>query len=259
MPAYLRDIVAHLDTTLESVRFRDYGPNGLQVEGASEITAVVTGVSANAALIEQTLARRAELVVVHHGLIWGGGLGRVEGLVARRLRALLANQISLVAYHLPLDAHPTLGNNAGLCDALGLVGSRHEFGDVRGVPLGVAVALAVPLELDALVARAGALGGTAGEAPPFVFAHGPRVVRRVGLCTGAASDLLEAAAAAGCDVFVTGELAERAQEVARELGVTLIAAGHHATETFGPQRLAAEIARAFPGVRAEFVNVPGAL
>ncbi|MBK9069749.1 MAG: Nif3-like dinuclear metal center hexameric protein [Myxococcales bacterium] len=258
MAAQLRDIVAHLDKTLAIAAFRDYAPNGLQVQGAPEVTRIVTGVSANAALFARAEALGAELIVVHHGLIWGGGIARVEGLVAERLRHLLTGRISLAAYHLPLDAHATLGNNAGLVEAMGLVGADEAFGDVRGYPLGVAVTLAAPMPRDELVQRAARLrGGT--DSPPFVFNHGPAQVRKVGLCTGAASDLLEAASAAGCDAFVTGELAERAQEVAAELGITLIAAGHHATETFGAARLAKELARAFPTVRSEFVNVPGAL
>lgn len=258
MAAQLRDIVAHLDKTLAIATFRDYAPNGLQVQGAAEVTRIVTGVSANAALFARAEALGAELIVVHHGLIWGGGIARIEGVLAARLRQLLSGGVSLAAYHLPLDAHPTLGNNAGLTEALGLVGADEAFGDVRGHALGVAVTLAAPMHRDELVLRVARLrGGT--ETPPFVFGHGAAEVRKVGLCTGAASDLLEAASAAGCDAFITGELAERAQEVAAELGITLIAAGHHATETFGAARLAEELARAFPAVRSEFVNVPGAL
>lgn len=257
MPVYMRDIVAHLNTALGCAAFRDYGPNGLQVEGAPDVEVVITGVSANGALFERAIEQKAQLVVVHHGLIWGAGLACVDGLVARRLRQLLAHNISLAAYHLPLDAHAELGNNAGLRDALELRGDVSSFGDVRGHALGMAVTLRPPLAHDALVARVAAIRSDA--TPPFVFAHGPNQITRVGLCTGAASDLLEAAAAAGCQAFITGELAERAQEVARELRITLIAAGHHATEVFGPARLAAEIGRAFPGVRSSFVNVPGAL
>ena len=254
----LDGVIGHLDRTLEIQLFRDYGPNGLQVEarGNCEVERVVTGVSANLALIEAAVERRAELLIVHHGLLWGPGLERVTGNAARRLAALFRGGVSLAAYHLPLDRHPRLGNNAGLADALGLAGVRHAFGPIRGVELGVAVDVEPELGRDELVARVREL---VRGAPPFVFAHGPETIRRVGLCTGAASDLLEQAAAFGCDAYVTGELAERAAELARELGVTLIAAGHHATEVYGPRRLVDELAVAFPGLEASFVDIPSPL
>lgn len=251
----LRELVAHLDTTLAIDRFRDFAPNGLQVEGAAEVRRVVTGVSASAQLIEAAIARRAELIVVHHGLIWGGGITRVAGPLARRLGLLLANHISLAAYHLPLDKHDRLGNNAGLCDALGLDPARDAFGDIRGTLLGVSGAWPQPVPREAAIARVAAAVGK----PPFVFPHGPAEVRKVGVCSGAASDLLEAAAAHGCDLYITGELAERAGDLARELGISLIAAGHYATEVFGPQRVADELRARFPGLGAEFVAAPSPL
>jgi dinuclear metal center YbgI/SA1388 family protein len=203
------------------------------------------------------VAKQADLVVVHHGLIWGGGIASVTGATARRLGALLSNHISLAAYHLPLDKHAALGNNAGLADALGLPAARKGFGDVRGHELGVCVDLPDPISRDELVARVES--GVSHGAPRFVFPSGPDKVRRVGLCTGAASDLLEAAAEAGCDAYITGELAERAGELARELQITLVAAGHHATEVFGPARLATALAGQFPGLHVEFVNIPSPL
>lgn len=254
----LDDIVAFLDTTLEVRLFRDYGPNGLQVEGRREVTRVVTGVSANLALIEAAVVRGAQLIVVHHGLIWGGGLERVTGPTARRLAALLGAGCSLAAYHLPLDKHPRLGNNAGLADALRLGDRRSTFGDVRGHALGLACELDRPLLRAAFLAR---VREVCRHATPTILAHGPETVSRVGICTGAASDLLEAAAAAGCDTFVSGELAERSAELARELGVTLVGAGHHATEIYGPLRLAEELRATFgpAGLDAEFVDVPSPL
>jgi dinuclear metal center YbgI/SA1388 family protein len=252
----LRDIVSHLDTTLEIGRFRDYGPNGLQVEGAPDVTTVVTGVSANAELLDRAVELGAHLVVVHHGLLWGG-TAPITGPLARRLKRLLANDISLAAYHLPLDKHPRLGNNAGLADAIGLGADRSAFGDVRGIALGLAGVYEQPLQRDRAIARIGEALGSG--APRFVFAHGPGVVRKVGLCTGAASDLLESAAAAGCDLFLTGELAERAGDLASELQITLIAAGHYATEVFGPMRLAEELRARFPALSVHFVPVPSPL
>lgn len=255
MTVHLRDVVAYLDATLEIERFRDYAPNGLQVEGAPEVDTVVTGVSANQALFDRAIELGADLIVVHHGLIWGGGLPTVTGPTARRLKALLANDVSLAAYHLPLDKHARLGNNTGLADAIGLaLAERTAFGDVKGVALGLAGGWATPLSRDEAIARvtAGVLGA---RAAPFVFPFGPPVVRKVGLCSGAAGDLLEAAVAAGCDMFVTGELAERAGELARELQITLVAAGHYATEVFGPSRVADELRRQFPALSVHFVPV----
>lgn len=257
----LRDIVSHLDTTLEISQFRDYAPNGLQVEGRRAVYTVVTGVSASAALLERALELEADLVVVHHGLIWGGGIARVDGPMAKRLKLLLANDVSLAAYHLPLDKHARLGNNAGLADAIGLSASeRSAFGDVRGHALGLAAtwrdseAISLPQALE----RIGA-GVCGGEVPRFVFPHGPKQIRTVGLCTGAASDLVEDAARAGCDLFVTGELAERAGDLARELKIHLIAAGHYATEIFGPTRIADELRMKFPALSVQFVPMPSPL
>ncbi len=258
MPVHLREIIAYLDTTLEIDRFRDYAPNGLQVEGAMEVDTIVTGVSASAELISRAIEQHADLVVVHHGLIWGGGLQRIAGPLARRLQLLLGNDVSLAAYHLPLDKHARLGNNVGLCDALALGPTREPFGDVRGTPLGVAGAWSAPLSRDEAIDRIAA-GVCKGQPPRFVFPHGPATVRRVGVCSGAASDLLEAAAAAGCDLYLTGELAERAGDLAKELQITLVAAGHYATEVFGPMRLADELRQRFPSLHVQFVPVPSPL
>jgi dinuclear metal center YbgI/SA1388 family protein len=251
----LVDVVSHLDTTLEVGAFRDHGTNGLQVEGKAEVGRVVTGVSANLELFRMAAERGADLVVVHHGLFWGPGLDRVTGVAARRLGYLLERQISLAAYHLPLDDHPRLGNNAGLADALGLEPERRKFGVVKGRALALAARLPAARRRDDVLVQIGAALG----APRFVFPYGPAEVGTIGLCTGAASDLLPDAAAAGCELFLTGELSERAGELARELGVTLVAAGHHATETFGPARLADELRRAFPALDATFVDVPSPL
>ncbi len=255
MPVHLKDVIGFLDRTLEIERFRDFGPNGLQVEGALEVERVVTGVSANAELFARAIELGADLVVVHHGLIWGGGITRIEGPLARRLEALLSNHVSLAAYHLPLDKHARLGNNVGLCDALGLSPTREAFGDVRGHALGMSGTWSAPLSLADALGRVAA-GVCGGVAPRFVFPHGPAQVRKVGVCSGAASDLLEAAAQHGCDLFVTGELAERAADLAKELQITLVAAGHYATEVFGAMRVADELARQFPALGVRFVGVP---
>jgi dinuclear metal center YbgI/SA1388 family protein len=258
MPVHLRDVVGYLDATLEIERFKDYAPNGLQVEGVLEVDRIVTGVSASAELIGRAVELGADLIVVHHGLVWGPGLSRIAGPLARRLKLLLGNDVSLAAYHLPLDKHARLGNNTGLADALGLSPTREAFGEVRGTALGLAGTWSTPLSRADAIARVGA-GVCNGREPRFVFPHGPDHVRKVGLCTGAASDLLEAAAAAGCDMFVTGELAERAGELAKELQITLVAAGHVATEVFGVMRLADELRMKFPGVETRYIDVPSPL
>jgi dinuclear metal center YbgI/SA1388 family protein len=258
MTVRLGEVVELLDTALEIHRFRDYGPNGLQVEGTQEVDRVITGVSANMALFEAAAEHRADLIVVHHGLIWGPGIASVTGVAANRLRFLLERRISLAAYHLPLDAHPRLGNNIGLADAIALTESHDSFGDVRGHALGFSGEFPEPLGRDEVIGRIAA-GVCGGDEPRFVFAHGPAQVRKVGLCTGAASDLITDAAAAGCDLFLTGELAERAGELARELQITLVAAGHVATEVFGPQRLAGELAANFTGLDVRYVGVPSPL
>ncbi|CAN5132380.1 Nif3-like dinuclear metal center hexameric protein [soil metagenome] len=258
MAFHLRDVVGYLDTTLEIARFRDYAPNGLQVEGALEVERVVTGVSASAELISRAVELHADLIIVHHGLVWGGGLTKIAGPTARRLKLLLENDVSLAAYHLPLDKHARLGNNTGLADALALGPVRESFGDVRGVELGTSGSWPQPLSRDEAIQRI-AGGVLRGKTPRFVFPYGPPTVRKVGVCSGAASELLEAAAAAGCDLYLTGELAERAGDLAKELQITLVAAGHVATEVFGAMRLADELRMKFPGLHAEFVAVDSPL
>jgi len=258
MPVHLRDVIGYLDATLEIDRFKDYAPNGLQVEGALEIDHVVTGVSANAELISRAIELGADLIVVHHGLVWGPGLSKIAGPLAQRLKLLLGNDVSLAAYHLPLDKHARLGNNVGLADALALGVKREAFGEVRGTALGLAGSWSTPLSREDAIGRI-AGGVCSGASPRFVFPHGPATVRKVGICSGAASDLLEAAAEAGCDLFLTGELAERAGDLAKELQITLVAAGHYATEVFGAMRLADELRMKFPGLAAQFIGVPSPL
>ncbi len=254
MTMRLREVVSFLDATLEIEKFRDYGTNGLQVEGAQEVDTVVTGVSASLELFELAAEAGADLIVLHHGLMWDPTRA-ITGPLARRLGFLLEHAISLAAYHLPLDKHPRLGNNVGLCDALGLGTSRTPFGDVRGHELGIAGSWSAPISRSEAVSRisAGVLGGAE---PQYVFPYGPEPVRRIGVCSGAASDQLEAAAVAGCDLFVTGELAERSEALAKELQISLVAAGHYATEVFGPQRLVDELRMRFSDLDVRFLDVP---
>lgn len=255
MTVRLHEVVSFLDSTLEIGSFRDYGPNGLQVEGSPEVDRIVTAVSATAEVFDKAIAMQADLIVVHHGLIWGGGIDRVTGTTARRLSRLLSNSISLAAYHLPLDAHARLGNNVGLADAIALQAKRTYFGDVRGHKLGLCGTWAGGLSRDEAIARIGS-GVNGGNTPNFVFPYGPDVVRTVGLCTGAASDLMEAAAGEGCDLYLTGELSERSASLAKELQITLVAAGHYATEVFGVGRLVDELQMKFADLQVEFIDSP---
>jgi dinuclear metal center YbgI/SA1388 family protein len=241
-------IVAYLDALLRSKEFADYGPNGLQVPGADEVRRVVTGVSANRALIEAAAAMDAELLLVHHGLFWPS-IGPIDRVAAGRLRPLFVHDINLVAYHLPLDAHPEVGNNALIADALELT-DRRSFAQHRGELLGVAGHLpGGGLSPDALVEAV-----AARTQEPVAFLHGPEVIKTVGIVSGGAADDITEAAALGLDAFITGEPAERSQGMAEELGIHFLAAGHHATERFGVRALGELVAQEF-GVAHTFIDV----
>jgi dinuclear metal center YbgI/SA1388 family protein len=245
------DILAELDDILEPARFEDYGPNGLQVSGPAQIETIATGVSANLELFELAAAERAQLLLVHHGLFWGSSPGPIDLALKRRLKLLFDADIALAAYHLPLDAHLQFGNNALLAHALGAE-QLEPFALHRGQPIGVLARLPgegiAATDLFAHVREA-----TARD--PLVFDAGPVRVRRLAIVSGAGSDYLADAAAAGADALLTGEPVERAMANARELGVHFIAAGHYATETFGVRRLGEHLAARF-GVRHVFLDVP---
>ena len=250
MPARLVDIVQELDGLLEPERFADYCPNGLQVPGAEHVTTVATGVTAHVELFERARAEGAQLVLAHHGLFWGAGGGAIDAALARRLRILFAGDMSLLAYHLPLDAHPEVGNNALLAHTLGAQRSE-PFAPHRGEPIGrLAEFSGEGVPIADLLARVRA----ATTREPLAFASGPPLVRRLGIVTGAGADHLADAIAAGADAFLTGEPAERVMAQAREAGVHFIAAGHYATETFGVRRLGELLAERFD-VRHVFLDV----
>jgi len=236
----------HLDTVLEAGRFKDYGPNGLQVEGKAELVKIVTGVTASRALIEAAIQAGADAILVHHGLFWRGHDGRVTGWLKQRLALLLEHNINLLAYHLPLDAHPTLGNNAQWGDRLGLSADA-RFGEQNLGFIGPAPA---GLTLDALVRQT----QTALNRAPTVLAGDGRPLRRVAWCSGGAQSYFEGAMAAGADVFLTGEISEPQAHLARETGVAFLACGHHASERYGVQALGAEVAQAF-GLAHEFIDI----
>jgi dinuclear metal center YbgI/SA1388 family protein len=235
---------------LQPERFKDYGPNGLQVEGKAEIKKMVSGVTASLALIDAAIARGADAIFVHHGLFWRGQDGRVTGWMKQRLQKLLAHDINLYAYHLPLDAHPTLGNNAQLGKHLGFKPLESgEFGRFGEQDLGwlgttdLRSAAALAEHVKNALNRPVALINSAQDA-----------IKNVAWCTGGAQGYFEAAIAAGADVFITGEISEPQAHYAREMGVAYIACGHHASERYGAPAVAAHVAAQL-GLAHEFIDI----
>lgn len=242
-----KQIEDHLATLLAPERFKDYGPNGLQVEGRGEVQRLVSGVTASLALIDAAIAWQADAILVHHGLFWRGQDGRLTGWLAERVKRLMEQGINLFAYHLPLDAHPELGNNAQLGLRLGLVADA-RFGEQD---LGFAGAAGAEASVDALAARAQReLGRT-----PLVLPGDGRALTRIGWCTGGAQGYFEAAIGAGVDAFITGEVSEPQAHLARETGVAFLSCGHHATECFGAPAVAAHVAQHF-GLDHRFIEIP---
>jgi dinuclear metal center YbgI/SA1388 family protein len=247
----VRSIVEHLDSILDPSAYDDYGPNGLQVPGRESVETIVTGVSANVRLFSRARDAGADLVLVHHGLFWAGPPRALDRASKRRLQLLFDADMSLAAYHLPLDGHLEHGNNALLAAAIGCEGWE-PFGAHKRATIGVAGRLSGEgIAPDELVARVRDATGR----EPLAFTDGPERVRTVGIVSGAGADYLEDAIAAGLDAFVTGEPIERAMARAREAEVHFLAAGHYATETFGVRRLGDLLAARF-GVRHVFIDVP---
>lgn len=242
-----KTITAHLDAFLEVGRFKDYCPNGLQVEGEGGIRRLVSGVTASAALLRAAVRARADAVLVHHGYFWRGEDPTLIGARRARIRLLLDHGIHLFAYHLPLDAHPEVGNNAQLARRLGWA-VQGRFGEHS---LGCWTDLERPLSPAALAAR---VSRTLGR-KPLAVGQPPTRIRRVAWCTGAAQDMLEQAVAAGADAFISGEISERTTHAAREAGVLYLGSGHHATERFGVQALGDHLSRRF-GLEHRFIDDP---
>lgn len=230
----LENYTQHL---LEVARFRDYSPNGLQVEGRSEIRRIVTGVTANMALLEAAVAWQADAVLVHHGFFWKNEDSRVTGIKQRRLKYLLQHDLNLYAWHLPLDAHPELGNNAQLAEKLGLQ-IQGCFGEQALACVGT---LQQPVTQAELATQ---LESQLGHTPLLVGDPG-RMIHRMAWCTGGAQGYFNEALNQGIDAYLTGEISESVVHTAREAGVTFIAAGHHATERFGIQALGRHLAEKF--------------
>ncbi len=239
------ELADYLDECLEAARFRDYCPNGLQVEGRAEVRRVVCGVTASQALLEAAVARDADAVLVHHGWFWKSEDGRVTGFRKRRMATLLAHDISLLAYHLPLDAHAELGNNAQLASRLDWR-VEGRFGEQEIGFLG-ATAAKTAGELTAALEQA--LGRT-----PQLVGDSARPLKRIAWCSGGAQGYFEEAIAAGADCFISGEISEQTVHLARETGIPYIAAGHHATERYGVQALGDHLQEKF-GMDCTYVEI----
>src|SRR3954447_11066895 len=249
--AQIDQLIAALDELLHPSDFQDLGPNGLQVPGAREVSRVVTGVSAQRELSERAAELGAQLVLVHHGLFWDFQPAGLTPLLAERLRPLFKHDINLAAYHLPLDAHETVGNNALLARALGCE-SHEPFGAYKGTPIGRAGRFpGEGIAPDDLVARVREATGR----EPLLLGAGPERIRSIGIVSGSAADTVHEAAAAGLDAFLTGEPREHVTAEARELGIHFVAAGHHATETSGVKALGDLLAERF-GIDHIHVDLP---
>jgi dinuclear metal center YbgI/SA1388 family protein len=245
------EIIAFCDELLDVGSFEDYGPNGLQVPGAKEVTRVASGVSANLEFLETAVGDGAQLALVHHGLLWGSELEALSAPMAARLRALLCADASLAAYHLPLDAHAEIGNNALLRDALGLEADGTSFGEAKGTAVGVIGRAPEPISIDELDRR---LAEVTGQ-EPLAFDAGPDRISRVGIVTGGGAFAIHEAGTLGLDALVTGEPSEPVMGEAREYGIHFLAGGHYATETLGVRRLGELVAERF-GIEHRFVEVP---
>lgn len=248
--AQLRDILAFCDALLQPEQYQDYCPNGLQVEGRAEVRCLVSGVTASMALLEAAAEAGADAVLVHHGYFWQGEDPRVVGMKQRRLRQLLERGISLIAYHLPLDGHPELGNNAQLGKCLGIE-PEGRFGKGPGEGIAMYGTLPQPQPAERLAQHIGHVLQRA----PLHIAGNDRLVRRIGWCSGAAQGWIEQAAALGLDAYLSGEISEATVHAARELGLHYYAAGHHATEHGGVRALGERLARTF-GLLHRHVDIP---
>ncbi len=245
----LRELTHHTDQLLDIGRFQDYCPNGLQVEGRSGVQLLVSGVTASLGLIDAAIDAGADAILVHHGYFWKGEDPRITGMKRQRLQRLLGSDISLLAYHLPLDAHAELGNNAQLARVLGLQ-SAGTFGADEGLQLGHYGSVERAMSGESLAQH---IERCLGRAPQHIPAAG-KSIRTVGWCTGAAQSYIEAAVAQGLDAFISGEISEPTVHIARECGIHYFAAGHHATERFGVQALGEYLATTF-GLRHHFIDI----
>ncbi len=248
---HLRDeVIEHLDRIYESQLVQDYGPNGLQVEGRADVQRIATGVTASLEFLTAARDFGADLAIVHHGIFWNGASPVLRGSLGKRVRLLLESGMTLLAYHLPMDRHAEVGNNAPALRAWGVT-DLLPFAVAKGVSVGWRGRFETPLPVDDVVARIRKYY----DAEPLSFLHGPPVVRTIGLVSGAAQGEIHAAIAAKLDLFVTGEVSEYNLHLAKEEGIHHLSVGHHASERVGPRALAAYCARTF-GIPAAFLDFP---
>lgn len=249
MAVALSTLVADADHFLDAARIADYCPNGLQVEGRPQVRRIVSGVTASQALLDAALEAEADVVLVHHGYFWKGEDARVVGMKQRRLKTLLSNDISLLAYHLPLDLHPEVGNNMQLARQLDI---QVEGPLVPGDPkvVGLVGSLGEPMKAGDFARR---VHEVLGREPLLVDSDA--LIRRIGWCTGGGQGYIDQAIEAGVDLYLTGEASEQTFHSARENGVAFIAAGHHATERYGVQALGEYLARRF-ALEHLFIDCP---
>ena len=249
MTVELKALVAAAENLMQSSAYRDYCPNGLQVEGRAQVGKVVSGVTASQKLIDAAIERQADVLLVHHGYFWKGEDPCLVGMKGRRLASLLKNEISLLAYHLPLDGHPELGNNVQLARVLGIDVAGQLYPGQSGM-VGNIGRLAAECDFDELGNR---LEQRLGRRPQAIRG-GSHAINTVAWCTGGAQDYIEQAAAMGVDAFISGEISERTVHLAEEVGVHYFAAGHHATERYGVQALGESLAQQF-GLSHEYIEI----
>lgn len=245
----LDDLLNYTNELLAINDYQDYCPNGLQVEGCGEVQRIVCGVTASQALIDAAVAVRADVLLVHHGFFWKGEAAPIIGMKQRRIKALLDNNISLVAYHLPLDGHATVGNNAQLAK-LWQLEVEGRFGSGPNGGLAMHATLPEALSLPNLAERI----GSPLSRKPLVIEGGEHKIRRIGWCSGAAQSYIESAAELGLDAFISGEISEPTVHAARELGIHYLSAGHHATERYGVKALGEHLSEHF-SLENHFVDV----
>lgn len=249
MAVSLKQLVIYCNTLLTPEKYRDYCPNGLQVEGRGQVRRIVSGVTASQALLDRAVVLGADLILVHHGYFWKGEAEVITGMKKRRLQTLLNHDISLLAYHLPLDGHPQLGNNACLADKLGLQITGGLDPD-NPLSIGLTGRLPSPLSVGDFNRQITQVMGR----EVLHIEGGPEQIETVGWCTGAAQGYIEKAADLGLDAFISGEISEPTVHSARELGIHYFAAGHHATERYGIQALAEALAQQFD-LEHHFVDI----
>ncbi|WP_447593756.1 Nif3-like dinuclear metal center hexameric protein [Aquipseudomonas campi] len=249
MAIALRTLVDEADRFLNAARISDYCPNGLQVEGRPQVRRIVSGVTASQELVDAAVEAEADVLLVHHGYFWKGEDARIVGMKRRRLKSLLANDISLLAYHLPLDVHPEVGNNVQLARELDITVEGPLDPDNPKV-VGLLGSLAEPMSARDFARR---VQEVLGREPLLI--EGTNTVRRVGWCTGGGQGYIDQAIAAGVDLFLSGEASEQTFHSARENGISFIAAGHHATERYGVQALGDYLARRF-ALEHLFIDCP---